>query len=116
MVRADANGHATFSYSGVFTGTDKIVATATLASQSPTSNFAQVTWAAGQHTTFLTLNPSPTAALLGQPVTVAASLADRQRDVNPLGDETWLVFFKDPANRCRVESDRFELVEGSGVG
>jgi hypothetical protein len=76
MVRADSNGQATFSYSGVFTGTDKIVAKATLASESPNSNLAQVTWAAGRHTTFLTLNPSPTGGTLGQPVTVAASLTD----------------------------------------
>jgi hypothetical protein len=76
MVRADGNGQATFSYSGVFTGTDQLVATATLASETPTSNLAQVTWAAGRHATFLTLNPSPTGGTLGQPVTVTASLTD----------------------------------------
>ena len=76
MVRADSNGQATFSYSGAFTGTDKIVAIAILDMDSPSSNLAQVTWAVGRHTTFLTLNPSPTGGTLGQPVTVASSLTD----------------------------------------
>ena len=76
MVRADSNGQATFSYSGAFTGTDKLVAIARLDSESPISNSAQVTWVAGRHTTFLTLNPSPTGGTLGQAVTVAASLTD----------------------------------------
>jgi pro-kumamolisin-like protein/Big-like domain-containing protein len=76
MIRADSNGQATFSYSGVFTGTDKIGATTTLGSDSLTSNSAQVTWVAGRHTTFLTLNPSPTVGTVGQPVTVASSLTD----------------------------------------
>jgi hypothetical protein len=79
MVRADHNGQATFSYSGVFTGTDNIVATATVSSASPPSllsNTAQVTWGTGPHTTFLALSASPTGGTLGQPVTVMASLAD----------------------------------------
>jgi hypothetical protein len=76
MIRADSNGQATFSYSGVFTGTDKIGATTMLGSDSLTSNTAQVTWVAGRHTTFLTLNPSPTVGTVGQPVTVASSLTD----------------------------------------
>lgn len=76
MVRADSNGQATFSYSGVFAGTDRIVAIAKLDTASPSSNSAQVTWVAGRHTTFLTLNPSPTGGTLGQAVTVAASLTD----------------------------------------
>src|SRR5262249_36389526 len=45
-----------------------------------TSNKAQVTWAAGKHVTFLTLNPSPTAGTPGQPVNVIASLTDISLD------------------------------------
>src|SRR5262249_54790824 len=59
MVRADSNGQASFSYTGVVTGTDKIVATAAANTTSLTSNESQVTWTSGQHTVFLTLNPSP---------------------------------------------------------
>ena len=76
MVRADANGQATFTYSGVYTGTDHVVATATLNSQPINSNPAQVTWTAGRHATFTTLNLSPTAGAVGRPVTVTASVTD----------------------------------------
>src|SRR5262249_30222270 len=58
MVRADGNGQATFSYTGVLTGNDRIVAAATTNGTPLNSNTARVTWASGSHTTFLTLNPS----------------------------------------------------------
>ena len=76
MVRADSNGKATLTYSGMFTGNDLVAAVATLDTAVPSSNVAQVTWVAGQHTTFLTLNPSATGGTLGQPVAVAAALTD----------------------------------------
>jgi kumamolisin len=76
MVRADSNGQATFSYSGLYTGTDQLMAIAQLDSGSPSSNTAQVTWDAGRHMTFLGLNTSPTAGSVGQPATVTASLTD----------------------------------------
>jgi Pro-kumamolisin, activation domain/Bacterial Ig-like domain (group 1) len=76
LARTDANGQAAFTYSGTFTGTDAVVATANVGSQSLTSNVARVTWDAGPHTTFLTLNPSPKSGTTGMPVTVVASLTD----------------------------------------
>ena len=41
-----------------------------------TSNQAVITWASGQHTSFLTLNLSPTTVMVGKPVTLVASLSD----------------------------------------
>lgn len=76
LVRTDANGQAVFSYTGTFTGTDTLVAIATVGSQTLTSNEAKVTWADGKHATFLTLNPSPRSGTPSQPVTVVASLTD----------------------------------------
>jgi hypothetical protein len=75
MVRANGNGQASFTYTGVFTGSDKVVAIAS-ANTTLISNDAQVTWTGGQHSVFLTLNPSPTAGTLGKPVTLTASLTD----------------------------------------
>jgi hypothetical protein len=76
LARTDATSRAEFTYVGTFTGTDTLVATTTVGSQTLTSNKAEVTWAAGKHTTFLALNLSPTAGTPGQPVTVVASLTD----------------------------------------
>src|SRR5262249_3874440 len=76
QVRADSNGQATFSYTGVFTGRDQVVATANPSATALTSNTTQVTWVSGLHTTFLTLNPSPTGGRVGTPVTLTASLND----------------------------------------
>src|SRR5262249_51980873 len=76
LVRADSNGQATFSYTGVFTGKDQIVATASPNATTLTSNTTQVTWVSGSHTTFLALNLSPTGGTVGKPVTLTASLTD----------------------------------------
>jgi len=76
LARTDASGQASFSYTAISDGMDTIVATATVNNTTLTSNKARVTWTAGKHVTFLTLNPSPTAGAPGQPVTVIASLTD----------------------------------------
>lgn len=76
LVRADANGQAPFTYTAVFAGDDRIEASTTVNSDTLTSNRVRFTWNAGQHVTFATLNPSPTAGTLGQPVDVKASLTD----------------------------------------
>src|SRR5262249_35066977 len=76
LVRADSNGQATFSYTGVFTGKDQIVATASPTAPPPPSTTPQVTWVSGSHTTFLTLNQTPTGGTVGKPVTLTASLTD----------------------------------------
>ncbi|QXP83128.1 Ig-like domain-containing protein [Methylococcus sp. Mc7] len=89
LVRSDAQGHAQFTYSAVFAGSDKVVAYAEVDGKSLTSNPARLTWAAGRHTTFLTLNPSPAGGTPGQPVTVVASLTDVSADpVAALADQT----------------------------
>jgi hypothetical protein len=76
FARTDANGQANFSYAGTFTGTDLLVASASVASQTLTSNLVQVTWASGQHTTFLTLNTSARAGIVGKAQKVTGSLSD----------------------------------------
>jgi hypothetical protein len=73
---ADANGQASFTYSGTFTGTDNVVAFAPVNGSSLSSNPAQVTWAAGKDLTFLGLNQAPTSAMPGQAVTVTGQLSD----------------------------------------
>ena len=81
MVQTGANGQASFSYTAVNAGTDTVLASATVNSSTVTSNPVQFTWTGGLHTTFLTLNPSPTAGTVNTPVTVIASLTDLS--VNP---------------------------------
>jgi kumamolisin len=76
LVRTDANGEAPFTYTAVNQGMDTIVATATVDNSTLTSNTAKVTWEAGKHMTFLTLNPSPKGGMPGIPVNVIASLTD----------------------------------------
>lgn len=76
LVRTTPNGEAVLTYTALSAGQDRIEATATINNEIMTSNKAIVTWAAGKHVTFLTLNPSPTSGTPGQVVTVIASLSD----------------------------------------
>jgi hypothetical protein len=76
MVKTDSNGQASFTYTAVKAGTDTVSASATINSSSVVSNPVQFTWLAGLHSTFLTLNPSPSGSTLGTPVTAVASLTD----------------------------------------
>jgi|CXWL01.1.fsa_nt_gi kumamolisin len=76
LVRADANGKAALTYTAVFAGKDTITATATVNGATLQSNPVDVTWAAGEHVTFLSLNPSPTGGTQNQPLNVSASLTD----------------------------------------
>jgi kumamolisin len=76
MVRADAAGHAALTYTGTHAGDDVVVATASVGDSTLTSNRARVSWDGGKDTTFLTLNPSPTAGRTGEAVGVVAALAD----------------------------------------
>jgi hypothetical protein len=76
LVRTDASGRASFSYAGIFSGIDTITATSTLGAINLSSNAAVITWTAGRHTSFLTLNLSPAAVMAGKPVTLVASLSD----------------------------------------
>jgi hypothetical protein len=76
VVDTNNNGQASFSYSGISTGTDNLLATATVNKAVVASNPVQVTWEPGLDTTFLTLNLSPKSAVPGEPVTLTASLSD----------------------------------------
>jgi hypothetical protein len=81
LATTDANGHATFNEAGVNAGNDAVIASATVGSTTLTSNPAQVTWNQGPHTTFLSLNNSPSGADAGKPIALVASLVDVS--VNP---------------------------------
>ena len=74
--KTDSNGTASVQYTGAFTGTDTVVASASVSSTPYVSNSAAVTWASGLHVTFLSLNGCPTSGTAGTPVTLQASLFD----------------------------------------
>ncbi len=76
LVHANVGNQATFSYTGAFTGTDKIFASATVGSQTLTSNLANATWTAGPHTSFCSLNSSVQGGVVGAPSSLTASLYD----------------------------------------
>jgi hypothetical protein len=76
LVDTDSNGNAVLSYTAAFAGTDKVTASAAPSTTTLTSNTVPVTWTAGKHVSVLSLNASPQGALVNQPVTLVASLAD----------------------------------------
>jgi Pro-kumamolisin, activation domain/Bacterial Ig-like domain (group 1) len=80
QVRTDANGNAAFTYTGLRSGTDAVIAMAAATSNSTTvnvtSNLAQAQWAAGAHVTYVSLNASATSGTVGSTVNVTASLTD----------------------------------------
>ena len=89
LARTNAGGAATFTYTGTFTGTDAVVTSATVGTQTLFSNVVPVNWTAGLHSTFLTLSQSPTSGTVGTPVTVTASLTDLSvNPVTPLSGES----------------------------
>ncbi len=61
LVRADEKGQASFSYTGIITGTDTVTAAATVNTTRVTANRAQVTWAGGLHVTAVGLNQTATS-------------------------------------------------------
>jgi hypothetical protein len=76
LVRADANGKVTFTYTGISTGTDQAFASADVGGSTLFSNDAQVSWTSGRHSTFLTLNLSPSSGAPNRPITLTASAVD----------------------------------------
>lgn len=89
MVRTDANGQASFSYQGIFTGRDNVTASATVGGVNVASNQVPVTWETGQDTTFLSLNLSSKGGTVGQPVTLVASVSDvSQTPATPVSGQT----------------------------
>jgi len=76
LVRTDANGKATFTYTGISTGTDQPFASAEVGGSTLFSNYAQVTWTPGKNSTFLTLNQSPSSGAPNKPLVLTATLVD----------------------------------------
>jgi hypothetical protein len=77
MVRADASGQATFSYTGEQAGDDVVIADSTVGNSSLMSRIVRLTWDPGKHVTSLSLNPSPTSGAPGVAVGVVAALTDQ---------------------------------------
>ncbi|MHB8576667.1 MAG: protease pro-enzyme activation domain-containing protein, partial [Dehalococcoidia bacterium] len=90
LVTADNTGKAVFTYSGVHTGADTVVAFTGSGAATLLSNSGRVTWASGNHTTFSTLNQSATAGYPNLPVTVTGNLSDvsTQPATTPLSGQT----------------------------
>jgi Bacterial Ig-like domain (group 3) len=72
----DAGGSATVSYRGTQIGSEALVAKATVGGTDYVSNTVEITWGAGKHASFLSLNDSPTAGTVGIPATLRATLTD----------------------------------------
>ena len=80
MVRTDSSGHAAFTYTATNEGKDVIVATADFDGTQIVSNKARVTWNAGRHVSFLSLDRSAKGGTRGEPVNVTAVLTDISPD------------------------------------
>jgi hypothetical protein len=76
MVRTNAQGEASFAFTGVFTGDDIVTASATINTKTLASNVTKLTWGAGRHTTFTTLNGSAVSGELNGQSALSASLTD----------------------------------------
>ncbi|MDS4041860.1 MAG: protease pro-enzyme activation domain-containing protein [Candidatus Competibacter sp.] len=82
LAKTDASGKATITYSGIFSGVDTVTARATVGALSLVSNSTSLNWGPGKHTTFLSLNTSPTSSTAGAPVTLAGGLFDVSANPN----------------------------------
>jgi hypothetical protein len=81
MVQTDSTGKAVLTYTSILAGSDDIVAGAVTNGTVLTSNHSAITWTAGKHSSFLTLNLSAHGGTVNQPVNVTATLLDLS--VNP---------------------------------
>ncbi|HZQ63038.1 MAG TPA: Ig-like domain-containing protein, partial [Casimicrobiaceae bacterium] len=72
----DASGVATVTVLGKFAGSDSVQATTAIGNTNLKSSLLRLTWNAGRHATFTTLNLSPNAASAGTSVTLVASVSD----------------------------------------
>jgi hypothetical protein len=89
IAQTNAQGSAVFSYTAQQAGGDTIVATTTASGTSLTSNRVPLTWAAGKHVSFLSMNLGPQAGTVNQPVNVVASLSDMSANpVAPVAGQT----------------------------
>ena len=76
LITTDAQGVATFTKTGVRTGTDQVVAFANVKGALLRSNVSVIGWTAGQHKTSLSLNLSPAGGAPDRPLKVTATLVD----------------------------------------
>ena len=104
IVRADANGAASFSYTAINAGQDRISASIDIGTSTVPSNTTQVTWVSGSHTTALSLNLSPLGGTSGQSVTVKSVLFDLSANpIAPLAGRS--VTFTLGALTCAATTD-----------
>jgi hypothetical protein len=75
LSRTDADGRATYTYTGFASGRDTVLADAETDGILITSNPANVVWAVGQHSSFLSLTGA-SGGVAGVPVTLIAALTD----------------------------------------
>ncbi len=76
QVKTDALGTASFTYAGAHAGVDTIAAFSTLDGTQYASNAWTLTWTAGKHATFLSLNTCPEQGIVSRLVTLTANLSD----------------------------------------
>ncbi len=76
IAHTDANGQARFTYEGVQSGEDRIVASATGGSTPVSSTQSTIDWTPGPHTTALDLNLAPTGGPIQTKATITAVLDD----------------------------------------
>jgi len=81
-VNTNSNGNAVLTYTGLQTGTDTTVAYADSSNSTVTSNSVLVSWGAGKHVTFLSMNSSPQGSMVNQAVTVVGTLYDASANPN----------------------------------
>jgi len=73
---ADASGNVSFNYIGTYSGSDKVVALATVNGAVLQSNPVTVNWTAGAHTTYIGLNQTVAQGYVSQSITLTATLVD----------------------------------------
>src|SRR5262249_16775269 len=76
MVTTDAGGSAALTYEGALTGTDAVIASAEVNGVLLHSNRSEVTWTAGKHSTYLSLNASPSGGTVKAPLARTGTLID----------------------------------------
>jgi hypothetical protein len=76
LINTDSTGKSVFTYTGIATGNDRVSASADLGTSTISSNEATVNWTAGKHTSFLSLNQSPTSSVPNQSILLTANLVD----------------------------------------
>jgi kumamolisin len=72
----DASGVATMSYTGYLAGTDSIIASAVVNGITYVSPAAAITWGAGAHPTFASVDLAPSTGAVGRAASLVATLVD----------------------------------------